>query len=401
MLFLKAVIAILSVLPAADAAAILNFENKQGIIPDSYIVVLKNDISSDDFKSHLAWATGVHNANVAKRDVPLAGMQRTFEMDIFKGYSGAFDRATLDDLLKNEQVDYIEPDRMASAQGWTTQGNAPSWGLGRISHQQRGNTDYIFDSTAGRGITIYGVDSGIDILHAEFGGRATWGANFFNNINTDEFGHGTHTAATFGGTNYGVAKNVNIVAVKVLGDQGQGPWSSIIDGLQWAVNDAREKGILGKAIINFSVGGPSSRAADNALTAAHNAGVFVSAAAGNDGADALNYTPGTARSICVIGNINENDYRFTGNGASNWGTRIDLWAPGTDILSALPQGRYGPMTGTSMAAPHVAGSVAILMASGGVSTAEACGVLKDMSTPSVIEPGQGSTNRLLYNGSGQ
>lgn len=172
---------------------------------------------------------------------------------------------------------------MASAQGWATQGNAPSWGLGRISHQQRGNTDYIFDSTAGRGITIYGVDSGIDILHAEFGGRATWGANFFNNINTDEFGHGTHTAATFGGTNYGVAKNVNIVAVKVLGDQGQGPWSSIIDGLQWAVNDAREKGILGKAIINFSVGGPSSRAADNALTAAHNAGVFVSAAAGNDG----------------------------------------------------------------------------------------------------------------------
>lgn len=104
MLFLKVVIAILSVLPAADAAAILNFENKQGIIPDSYIVVLKNDISSDDFKSHVAWATGVHNANVAKRDVPLAGMQRTFEMDIFKGYSGAFDRATLDDLLKNEQV---------------------------------------------------------------------------------------------------------------------------------------------------------------------------------------------------------------------------------------------------------------------------------------------------------
>ncbi|KAK2853221.1 Subtilisin-like protease 10 [Arthroderma sp. PD_2] len=401
MLLLKAVIAILSALPAADAAAILNFENKKDIIPDSYIVVLKKDISSDDFKSHVAWATGVHKANVAKRGIDLPGMERTFEMDIFKGYSGVFDRTTLDDLLKDDKVAYVEPDRMASLQAWSTQENAPSWGLGRISHQQRGNPDYIFDSTAGEGITIYGVDSGIDINHQEFNGRATWGANFVDDINADQNGHGTHTAGTFAGTNFGVAKAANIIAVKILDGQGRGPWSGIIDGLQWVVNDARERGILGKAVINFSVGGPIMTAADNALVAAHNAGVFVSAAAGNDGDDALNYTPGSADTICVIGNMNQNDYRWTGGGASNYGTRIDIWAPGTDIQSALPNGGFGSMTGTSMAAPHVAGSVAILMSSQGVSVADACGVLKDMATPSVIEPGAGSTNKLLYNGSGQ
>ncbi|KAF3482100.1 pen c 1 [Arthroderma uncinatum] len=401
MLLLKAVIAVLSALPAADAAAILNVRNKKDIITDSYIVVLKNDISTEDFKSHVAWATGVHNANVAKRDIPLAGMERTFEMDIFKGYSGAFDRATVDDLLKNDKVAYIEPDRMASLQGWSTQQHAPSWGLGRISHEQRGNFDYVFDSSAGEGITIYGVDSGIDINHEEFGGRAYWGANFVDDVDFDQHGHGTHTAGTFGGSFHGVAKKANLVAVKVLNAQGKGPWSGMIDGLQWVVNDARNRGLLGRAVINFSVGGDIMTSVNNALTAAHNAGVFVSAAAGNDGDDALNYTPGTADDICVIGNMNENDYRWTGPGASNWGSRIDLWAPGTNIQSALPNGGYGGMTGTSMAAPHVAGSVAVLMSSRGVSVGDACNVLKDMATPSIFEPGPGSTNRLLYNGSGQ
>lgn len=154
--------------------------------------------------------------------------------------------------------------------------------MGRVSHKAPGNKDFVYDSSAGQGITIYGVDTGIDIRHPEFAGRIRWGTNTVDNDNTDGNGHGTHTAGTFAGTTYGVAKKANIVAVKVLSAGGSGSTSGVIKGIDWCVTDARSKNALGKAALNLSLGGSFSQASNDAVTRAQEAGIFVAVAAGND-----------------------------------------------------------------------------------------------------------------------
>lgn len=168
-----------------------------------------------------------------------------------------------------------------------TQRDAPSYGLGRISHIRRGNNNYIFDESAGQGITIYGVDTGIDITHPDFEGRAVWGSNQIDNVDRDENGHGTHTAGTFAGTTFGVAKRANIVAVKVLDAQGGGSASGIIAGINWCVNHARQNNILGRAVMNLSLGGSGTRSFNQVATNAANAGIFLAVAAGNDAVSSL------------------------------------------------------------------------------------------------------------------
>lgn len=169
-----------------------------------------------------------------------------------------------------------------------TQQNAPSWGLGRISHKQRGNTDYVYNDLAGQGITIYGIDTGIDIKHPEFEGRATWGLNAIDDKNTDGAGHGTHTAGTFAGAKYGIAKKAKIIAVKVLDDSGSGRLTTAVQGMVWAVSHAKEHNLVGKAVMNLSLGTPKSKAVNDAAINAQNAGIFVTAAAGNFNASSAN-----------------------------------------------------------------------------------------------------------------
>lgn len=180
------------------------------------------------------------------------------------------------------QVDYVERDRQVHIQGFVTQSNASSWGLRRISHRERGSRDFVYDDKAGEGITMYGVDSGIDIHHPDFGGRAVWGFNFVGGFNADGVGHGTHTAGTMAGTIHGVAKKAKIVAVKVLNNEGDGALSGIIGGINWSANHARRTGALGKAVMNLSIGGGWMKSFNQAVTNAHNAGIFVAVAAGNE-----------------------------------------------------------------------------------------------------------------------
>lgn len=165
---------------------------------------------------------------------------------------------------------------------FVVQPNAPSWGLGRISHRQRGNPDFVYDETAGAGITIYGVDTGIDIKHPDFSGRAVWGINVVGGPDADGNGHGTHTAGTFAGTTFGIAKRATIVAVKVLNDRGGGANSGIIQGINWSVNHAFQTGALGRAVMNLSLGGDRSIAVNLASSSAVMAGVFLAVAAGNE-----------------------------------------------------------------------------------------------------------------------
>lgn len=180
------------------------------------------------------------------------------------------------------------------------QPNAPSWGLPRISSQKPGATDYVYDSTAGEGIVVYGVDTGIDIRHSDFEGRAEWGTNTVDNDNTDGNGHGTHTASTAVGSKFGVAKKASVVAVKVLSADGSGTNSQVIAGMEWAVKDAKSRGVTGKSVMNMSLGGAFSRAMNDAAANVVKSGVFLSVAAGNEAQDASNSSPASAPNVCTI-----------------------------------------------------------------------------------------------------
>lgn len=209
--------------------------------------------------------------------------------------------------LTRSQVKYVEPERIYRASELVTQSDVPSWGLARTSSGEPGTTDYTYDSTAGEGIFVYGVDTGIDIEHADFEGRAEWGTNTVDSDDTDGNGHGTHTASTMAGVEFGIAKKASVISVKVLGADGSGSTAGIIEGIQWVVDDAEARGATGKAVMNLSLGGGLSQSLNDAATGAVGAGVFMAVAAGNDGADAANYSPASADDVCCVGASDDKD----------------------------------------------------------------------------------------------
>nr|AJD23192.1 subtilisin-like protease [Onygena corvina] len=397
MFSLKTLSIVLAALAAVDARAVFKTQGKKtGIIADSYIVVMKNSVSADDFKAHVASVGEIHKNNKAKRGTNTAGMKRKFDIMNWRAYNGHFDAETLEAILNDSKVDYVEHDQVVKISGLVAQRNAPSWGLGRVSHRQAGSRDYILDDSAGRGVTIYGVDTGIDINHDDFEGRARWGTNTADDDDADRHGHGTHTASTFAGAAYGIAKYSEIVAVKVLGSDGSGSTSGIIAGIDYCVRDAQSRGILGKAAMNLSLGGGFSQANNDAVTRAQNAGIFVAVAAGNDNQDARRYSPASAPAVCTVASSTINDSKSS---FSNWGPVVDIYAPGSDIVAARVGGGSTTMSGTSMASPHVAGMGAYMIGLG-YGTSDLCDRLKSMATAAIRSPGSSTTNRLLYNGSG-
>ncbi|WEW60154.1 Secreted subtilisin-like serine protease sub4 [Emydomyces testavorans] len=398
MVSLKVLSVVFAAVSAVDAAKVLEVSNKQDIIPDSYIVVMKDEIPMSELKAHVSWVTNTHNSGNARRDHNITGVKSTFSINSFRGYVGDFDGDTLDKILNNEKVKFVEPNRVMTIQGNVTARNATSWGLGRISSRQPGNKNYVYDKSAGKGIVIYGVDTGIDINHPDFGGRAVWGTNTVDRDNSDGNGHGTHTAGTFAGTQYGVAKLASIVAVKVLNARGQGSNSAIIEGINWAVNDAKTKGVLGRCAMNLSLGGAFSQAVNSAAEKAVSAGVFLAVAAGNDNQDASRYSPASAPNVCTVGasDIRDNKASF-----SNYGSVLDIFAPGAEIISDVPRGGTKQMSGTSMAAPHVAGLAAYFMAKDGIRANQACEHIKQKSNRVIKNAGSETTSQLAYNDSGK
>jgi subtilisin family serine protease len=230
-----------------------------------------------------------------------------------------------------------------------------TWGLVRIDERDL-NLDgrYSYDDHAdGTGVTAYILDTGIRITNLDFGGRASWGTNTVDTVNTDENGHGTHVAGTVGGTTYGVAKNVRLVAVKVLNKFGSGTFSGIIAGIDWVVAHRN-----GPAVINMSLGGGKTQAVNDAVENAIKARVTVVVAAGNNNANACNYSPASAPNAVTVGASDSLDRKAT---FSNWGECVDLFAPGVGITSDWIGSNVAINTinGTSMASPHVAGLAAM------------------------------------------
>ena len=300
--------------------------------------------------------------------------------------------AFLDAMSRNPNVDYVERDS-AVATTLTTQSNA-TFGLDRVDQQALPlSGSYTYEET-GVGVHAYIVDSGILASHQNFGGRVLSGYTSIadGNGTSDCNGHGTHVAGTVGSTTYGVAKQVNLIPVRVLDCNGSGTSSTVIAGLDWiAANGVKP------AVVNMSLGGAANSSLDNAVSKLISLGYPVVVAAGNSNADACNYSPARVAGAITVGATTSADERSS---FSNFGSCLDLFAPGSGITSTWISSNTATATasGTSMAAPHVAGFVANLLQSQPMlSSADASNTIVLNATSGVLSNiVSGSPNLLLY-----
>lgn len=261
-------------------------------------------------------------------------------------------------LLENSFIKHVEIDAPISInqKSYFLQENPP-WNLDRVDQKSNTLDQRFFNRISqGKDTLVYVVDTGIDVSHPEFQGRAVWGVNTVDNTNTDCNSHGTHVAGTIGSATYGVAKQSVLVAVKVLGCEGGGSMSSVIKGLEFVMNDFSNKNK--PAIINMSLGGGQSNALNQVSAALTKAGVHVVVAAGNENQDACLTSPASEESVMTVGAITKNGEMAS---FSNWGKCVDILSPGTEILSTIPGGKTTIMQGTSMASPLVAGVYSLIL----------------------------------------
>lgn len=401
----------------------------QNQVEDSYIIIFKEDVDDKSIMAHHLFVDNVHNEQMSalrKRDAqhPLldsldAGIKHIFALDSFKGYSGKFHKDTIEAIRRHPAVDYVEHDSRVFAIEADVEKSAP-WGLARVSHREPLSlgsfNQYLYDNDGGEGVTAYVVDTGTNIDHVDFEGRAKWGKTIpAGDIDIDGNGHGTHCSGTIAGSKYGVAKKAEVVAVKVLGTNGSGSMSDVIKGVEYVVSSHRKeqkkKGFKGSTA-NMSLGGGKSPSLDLAVNAAVRAGVHFAVAAGNDNADACNYSPASASLAVTVGATDLRDDRAY---FSNWGKCVDIFGPGVNILSTYTGSKYAVATlsGTSMASPHICGLLTYFLSlqpstdsefaiNGLVTPAQLKKNLIAFGTKDVISDlDDESPNVLAYNGGGK
>ncbi|KAF3932371.1 Oryzin [Dactylella cylindrospora] len=410
--FLGAVLPLIAAAPVSsvlDVAPASSAVPQAGLVPGKkYIVVLKDTITAQELHDHTIWAGKVQTRNLRKRQeqgspisIELMGVEKTFNINKFKAYAGAFDQDTLDEIEGSEEVEYIEEDQPAYVAEWVEQIPAP-WGLSDISNQQSNASRYRYDSSAGEGMYAYIVDSGINIGHVDFEGRAEIGYNALPDIeNTDTSGHGTHVSAIVIGKQFGVAKKARVVNVKVFSGRSTAA-STVIDGFNWAVNDILEKGRQDIAVINLSLTTGVSKAFNSAVDNAYEQGIISVVASGNYNLPASEYSPASATTALTVGAVSAGHIR--GN-YSNYGPAVKIMAPGTKITSAgiANSTATRTTTGTSQAAPHVAGLICYLRKLENLTVAaDVVERLFKISRKGVLDEDTlvGSPNLLAYNGNG-
>ncbi|WP_406391202.1 S8 family peptidase [Streptomyces sp. NBC_00887] len=275
-----------------------------------------------------------------------------------------------------------------------TQDNPPSWGLDRIDQAETaGDGAYTYPDAAGEGVTAYVIDTGVRVTHTDFEGRATSGFDAVDNDDdaNDGNGHGTHVAGTIAGAAHGVAKKAKIVAVRVLDDAGSGTTEQVVAGIDWVTGNHQ-----GPSVANMSLGGGADPALDAAVQKAIASGVTFAVAAGNESSDAGEGSPSRVPEAITVASSTEADEQSS---FSNYGSVVDIYAPGSEITSAWNDSDDGTNTisGTSMATPHVVGAAAVYLGGHPDATPEAVtAALTEGATPDVISHAtEGTANKLL------
>lgn len=315
-----------------------------------------------------------------------------------RGYAARVSEGQIGALARDGRVARVERDQVVHATG--TQPGA-TWGIDRIDARAGTDGTYSYSAT-GAGVTAYVIDTGILTTHEDFGGgRASHGYDFISGDAdaTDCNGHGTHVAGTIGGTEWGVAKDVSLVGVRVLDCRGSGSWSGVIAGIDWVTADAVDR--EGPAVANMSLGGGASSSVDAAVQRSIASGVSYAIAAGNGdrlgrAQDACNYSPARVPEAMTIGATTKADAKTSW---SNYGACVDWFAPGASITSAWYTSNTATNTisGTSMAAPHVAGAAALYLQR---SPSASAGAVRDalfaLTTQGIVTDSRTKYNNLLF-----
>ena len=376
------------------------FISGNNIIPNQYIVVLKS-------------STEVQAQSAVIQSMKAMGGQILFEYGTaLQGFAVVLSDPALAELRTNPLVDYIEADQMVSLDPMVDSGSnvdlpaaegndisiatvqtPATWGLDRIDQRNLPlNNSYSYQTTASA-VNVYILDTGIRSTHTQFGGRATRDYDTVGDgqNGNDCHGHGTHVAGTIGGSTYGVAKAARIHAVRVLGCNGAGSYTGIIAAVDWVASHR-----VKPAVANMSLGGGYSAALNSAITSAIGAGVTFVVAAGNNNANACNYSPASTPAAITVGSTTSTDARSY---FSNWGTCLDIFAPGSDITSSWigSDTATNTISGTSMATPHAVGVAALYLAANPTaSPASVASALISYSTKNKVTDPAGSVNQLLY-----
>lgn len=363
---------------ATEAGNTSNASNSR-FIKDAYIVVLKNEVSDVD-------------AEADQITKGLGTKPKFIYKHALKGFTANFPAAAIESLKKHPRISYLEQDQEATASFTQT---GATWGIDRTDQLSLPlDGTYTYEQN-GATVDAYIFDTGIRQDHTEFGGRAKPGfdAILAGGTANDGNGHGTHVAGTVGGATYGLAKNVTLYAVKVLGDNGSGSYSGVIAGIDWAIAHHTTRPAVG----NMSLGGGASTAMDDAVRRAIADGIVMCVAAGNDYMNAANYSPARTAEAITVGATTSTDGFAS---YSNFGSIVDILAPGSAIKSASYTGitATATLSGTSMATPHVAGAaVMYLEAFPGSSATDVQNGLKSKATANKISAvPTGTPNILLY-----
>ncbi|HEX4916258.1 MAG TPA: S8 family peptidase [Limnobacter sp.] len=401
-------------------------------IPNHYIIVLKNE---QTLRQALDLPTNTSTPRLLERaqtQLGLTPQQISFRYQhAFKGFAATLPDHIAQGLERSGLVAYVEQDQTIQINN-TSQSN-PVWGLDRLETRENARDMKYTYTASGANVHAYVVDTGLRATHREFtgrvgngfdataggsggllgggffgGGGGLLGGGLFGSPNTpppsssnpgnpmdpssnpaDCNGHGTHVAGTLGGTQFGVAKQVILHGVRVFNCSGTGTSSTTIAGIDWVIQNHAKP-----AVMNLSLGGGASSALDQAIRSAHNAGIVAVVAAGNDSRDACGFSPAREPVAITVASTDINDRRSS---FSNIGSCVDLFAPGSDIVSAdiANDNAQRSLSGTSMASPHVAGAAAKLL-SQGVAPRDVVTVIKNAATASLVGDSRNTANLLLF-----
>lgn len=366
----------------ATTNSVLGSSEAKGIIKNQYIVILNKDVgSSNEFAQGIAKQHG-------------GRVLQTYDA-VLKGFAiylpDVAGTAFVEAMKKNPKVVSVENDTIMKIDA-TTQSN-PDWGLDRIDQKNLPLDSAYSYSQTGSGTTAYIVDTGILSTHQQFSGRVLSGYTAISDGNgtSDCHGHGTHVAGTVGGSTYGVAKNVSLVPIRILGCDGSGASSNVIAGLDWILKNGKKP-----AVVNMSLGGEANASLDSAVENLFNNGYVMVVAAGNSNTDACSSSPARVSKAITVAATDSTDTRAS---YSNYGSCVDIFAPGSQINSSWIGSNTATkvLNGTSMATPHVVGVVAEMLQSTPTTTPQTISTnLLNQASSNVVKNPSGSPNRLLY-----